>query len=101
MVWEFPPLGKRLIMKDEVRASIRDYGDFLDGREVTATIIGRAPAKLAAGDTVIAFKHTIAAESEIAVPRSQQSHYIGVEASVVDVHHDGGSNRPTLVVRKL
>ncbi len=87
---------------DEVRAAVRDYADFLNGKEVRATVIGRPARNLTPGDTVVAFKHTLAAETGVTVPRAQQSHYIGVEATVTDVIIDevSSSQKPSLRVRK-
>jgi hypothetical protein len=86
---------------------IRDnFNDFLDGKEVKATFIHPTKDAVWPGAHVLAFKHSIASENDVPVPRSQQSHYIGIEGTIIEV---GGSpldkkdspHGPTVIVKKL
>ena len=79
-----------------------DYFDFLQGAEVRAGIIGKHGQIPATGEHVMVFKHSIAAETEVPVPKSQQSHYIGIEGMVTAVErgHSAGLH-PVLKVRKI
>jgi hypothetical protein len=63
-----------------------DYSDFLQGREVDARVPGPVTTDLLPGAHIMAFKNTIAATSTIAVPKTEQSHYIGIEGTVTQVH---------------
>jgi len=89
-------------MRNHVKAAIRDnFDDFLNGKEVKASVIGRPTARISPGDTVMAYKHSIAAESDVPVPRSQQAHCIGVEALVTEVDDEGITTRENGRVLKV
>jgi hypothetical protein len=68
---------------------IRDnYNDYLQGKEVVATFIEAAHKPVWPGERVMAFKDSIAAKSDVPVPKSEQSHYIGIEGTVTKVLSD-------------
>lgn len=59
-----------------------NYTDFLNGKEVDATIIsGRAEM----GMHVMGFHNSIAVNTGFSVPREKQRHYIGVEGMVTAI----------------
>jgi hypothetical protein len=65
---------------------VRDnYNDYLQGKEVVATFIDAARDVVWPGERIIAFKDSIAARSDVPVPKSQQSHYIGIEGTVTKI----------------
>lgn len=79
-----------------------DYFDFLQGIEVRAGIIGKHDHLPATGEHVMVFKHSIAAETGVPVPRSQQSHYIGIEGLITAVESVNSTGRqPVLKVKKI
>lgn len=82
---------------------IRDsYNDYLQGKEVVATFIDPSRNAVWPGERVMAFKDTIAAKSDVSVPKSQQSHYIGIEGTVTKILSDKTvetKNDPALVVK--
>lgn len=61
------------------------YSDYLEGKEVEARITEASPGEVSPGERIIAFKNTIASATDVTVPRTQQSHYIGVEGTVLKV----------------
>lgn len=61
------------------------YSEFLNGREVKAALADSSAAPLQPGARVIAFKDSIAAATDVPVPKQQQAHYIGVEGTVTEV----------------
>jgi hypothetical protein len=88
----------KVIIKD-------NYNEYLEGKKVKAALIDAASAPLQAGSHVIAFKDSIAAASEVPVPKQQQSHYIGVEGIVTEVDivsaQRHSSERQLVSVQKL
>lgn len=82
-----------------------NYHDYLEGKEVVATILETANNSVSPGEHAMAFKNTIAAKSDVTVPKSEQSHYIGVEGTVTGILTDSADlrlRRTTLVrVQKL
>jgi hypothetical protein len=82
---------------------IRDnYNDYLQGKEVVATFIEAAHKAVWPGERVMAFKDSIAARSDVPVPKSEQSHYIGIEGTVTKVLSDKTTETrsdPALVVK--
>ena len=56
------------------------YGDFLEGKEVEATVITKAPLKK--GMHVMGYHDSIGVNTAVTVPKDKQSHYIGVEGVV-------------------
>lgn len=69
-----------------------NYQEFLNGERVRASVIGTSQIVLQPGTRVMAFKDTIAATTNIPVPKPQQSHYMGVEGTVTEVDHSFGSS---------
>jgi hypothetical protein len=62
---------------------IKDHFDeYLNGVEVKAFLVDSVDAPLQPGEHVIAFKDSLAATTDIPVPKQQQAHYIGVEGAV-------------------
>ncbi len=68
----------KVIIKD-------NYAEYLNGKEVKASLVSSASSPLQPGAHVIAFKDSIAAASEVPVPKQQQAHYIGIEGTVTQV----------------
>lgn len=87
-------------MNEQARASVKEYNDFLEGREVRGTVIGHSPASLTPGDRIMVFRHTLSAETDVTVPRSQQSHAIGVEGTITGIEPGSGRN-PRLRIKKI
>ena len=91
-------------MEQPLKAFVLDnYRDFLEGVEVRAGIIGRHDHNPAPGEHVMVFKHSIASETDVPVPKSQQSHYIGIEGTVTAIEQEPSSAgaRAILKVKKL
>jgi hypothetical protein len=85
----------KVIIKD-------NYTDFLNGKEVEATVVGRN-LPVEKGMHVMGFHNSIAVNTGISVPREKQSHYIGVEGMVTDIYYPGsaGHQAPHVKVVKL
>jgi len=66
----------KVIIKD-------NYEDYLNGKEVEATIVSEAT--IVKGMHVMGFHNSIAVNTFFTVPREKQHHYIGVEGLVTDV----------------
>jgi hypothetical protein len=94
-------------MQHPARVIVRDnFNDFLEGKEVEATFLQPTKDAVWPGEHVLAFKHTIASENDVPVPRSQQSHYIGIEGTIVEVSGDAlrkrdGAHGPVVKIKKL
>ena len=58
------------------------YDEYLNGEEVRAFLMDSVSAPLQPGEHVIAFQDSLAAATDIPVPKQQQSHYIGIEGAV-------------------
>lgn len=88
----------KVIIKD-------NYNEYLNGKEVTAALAGSSSAPLQPGAHVIAFKDSIAAATDVPVPKQQQAHYIGVEGTVTEVEPlsrgHAAADRQLVRVRKL
>jgi hypothetical protein len=88
----------KVIIKD-------DYNEYLEGKVVKAALASSASAPLQPGTRVIAFKDSIAAATDIPVPKQQQAHYIGVEGTVTEIELVATgyepSDRQTVRVKKL
>lgn len=61
------------------------YSEYLEGKEVKAALADSSSAPLQPGAHVLAFKDSIAAATDVPVPKQQQAHYIGVEGTVTEV----------------
>jgi hypothetical protein len=88
----------KVIIKD-------DYSAYLNGKEVKAALIDSVSAPLEPGNHVIAFKDSIAAASDVPVPKQQQSHYMGVEGTVTEIEtvsaNRHSSERQLIKIQKL
>ena len=63
-----------------------DYADYLNGKEVDATIVSeKQPVEK--GMHVMGFHNSIAINTGLTVPREKQAHYIGVEGMVTDIDY--------------
>lgn len=60
-----------------------NYTDFLNGKEVTATVV--SDSSLEKGMHVMGFHNSIAVNTGFSVPKGKQSHYIGVEGMVTGI----------------
>jgi archaeosine-15-forming tRNA-guanine transglycosylase len=65
-----------------------NFSDYLNGKEVKATFISQTKEQAWPGEHVIAFKDAISAGTNLTVPKSQQSHYIGIEGTITKVEND-------------
>lgn len=89
------------MMIEKARASVKEYNDFLEGREVTGSVLGSSVTPLTPGDRVMVFRHTLSAETDITVPRSQQSHYIGIEGTITGIEPGKDPSTPLLRIKKV
>ena len=88
-------------MHHPAKVIIQDsYNDFLDGKEVRATLTDSKNPSVSTGERVMAFKHTIAAETDLTVPKSQQSHYIGIEGTITEIIEQKPGH-PVVKVKKV
>ena len=83
-----------------------NFNEYISGKEVKATLADSASAPLQTGEHVIAFKDSLAAVTDVPVPRQQQSHYIGIEGTVTRIEFvtDGPAaltDHQLLMVKKL
>ena len=62
-----------------------NFNEYLSGKEVKAALADAASAPLQPGEHVIAFKDSLAAVTDVPVPKQQQSHYIGIEGTVTHI----------------
>jgi hypothetical protein len=79
-----------------------DYNDFLRGKEVVAAIL-EPPVHdtVHLGEHIIAFKDSIAAAITVPVPKTEQSHYIGIEGTVTGIgvpHPDKDKDNASLIM---
>lgn len=78
-----------------------NYTDFLNGKEVDATLVSTAPA-LEKGMRVMGFHNSIAVNTDVAVPREKQSQYIGVEGMITEIEAGAPNQRhPKIKVIKI
>lgn len=75
-----------------------NYSDFLNGKEVEATVVSHG-LRVEKGMRVMGFHNSIAVNTGIAVPRDKQSHYIGVEGKVTEIHLSASSSQPVSKIR--
>jgi hypothetical protein len=76
-----------------------NYTDYLNGKEVEATVIGKAPVEK--GMHVMGFHNSIAVNTGFSVPKEKQSHYIGVEGLVTEINAASPGHHPRIKVIKL
>ena len=79
-----------------------NYADYLNGKEVEATVVSEKPA-VEKGMHVMGFHNSIAINTGFTVPREKQSHYIGVEGMVTEIDNNptGGRHRPHVKIVKV
>ena len=71
-----------------------NYADFLEGKEVEATIVSnKQPVEK--GMHVMGFHNSIAVNTDFTVPKEKQSHYIGVEGMVTQIDYGNSSDHKT------
>jgi hypothetical protein len=79
-------------------AHVKNFGEFLTGREVPAVIEGGDPVQ--EGEQVLAIKDSVAATSVLSVPQEKFHQSIGVEATVTAVHTSSSGAAQTVTVKK-
>lgn len=78
-----------------------NYTDFLNGKEVEATVVSGKHA-LETGMHVMGFHNSIAINTGFTVPREKQSHYIGVEGMVTAIEANAPAHqKPHVRVVKI
>ena len=89
----------KVIIKD-------NYNEFLNGKEVKATLSDSHKILLHPGEKVMAFKDSLAAKINVPVPKHEQSHYIGIEGTITQIEFPSGSDtsfteRPVMKVKRI
>jgi hypothetical protein len=74
-----------------------NFTDYLDGKEVKAAFISQTKEQAWPGEHVMAFKDAIAADTNVPVPKSQQSHFIGIEGTITEVMNDKAAKNTQFV----
>ncbi|HEY0742032.1 MAG TPA: hypothetical protein VGD40_11250 [Chryseosolibacter sp.] len=74
-----------------------NFNDYLNGKEVKATFISQTKEQAWPGEHVMAFKDAIASDTNVPVPKSQQSHFIGIEGTITEVVNDSGARNTQFV----
>jgi hypothetical protein len=86
-------------------ALIRNFNDYLAGREVEATIQLKANEQLIPGERVLAVKDTIAATTDLAVPAGKIDQVMGIEGMITSIEMRepvrSGSRTQIVRVKKL
>ncbi len=78
-----------------------DYTDFLNGKEVEATVVSEKQT-VEKGMHVMGFHNSIAINTGFTVPREKQHHYIGVEGMVTEIESGSASHqKPHVRVVKI
>jgi hypothetical protein len=77
----------KVIIKD-------NYADYLNGKEVEATVIS-AERPVEKGMHVMGFHNSIAVNTVFTVPREKQAQYIGVEGMVTVIHYGASPETPS------
>ena len=79
-----------------------NYTDFLNGKEVEATMISQ-DVSVEKGMRVMGYHNSIAVNTGVSVPREKQSHYIGVEGKVTEIRSPAtsGQRHPSVRVVKV
>lgn len=75
-----------------------NYSDFLNGKEVEATVVSHG-LHVEKGMRVMGFHNSIAVNTGTAVPKDKQSHYIGVEGEVTEIHPSTSTGQPVSRIR--
>jgi hypothetical protein len=74
-----------------------NFNDYLEGKEVKASFISQTKEQAWPGEHVMAFKDSIAAGTNVPVPKSQQSHFIGIEGTITQVENDAAAKNTKFV----
>jgi hypothetical protein len=80
----------KVIIKD-------NFNDYLSGKEVKAAFISQTKEQAWPGEHVMAFKDAIASDTNVPVPKSQQSHFIGIEGTITEVVNDKSAKNTQFV----
>ena len=85
----------KVIIKD-------NYTDFLNGKEVEATVVSRKNP-VEKGMHVMGYHNSIAVNTAFTVPKEKQTHYIGVEGMVTEIQASDatGHTEPQVKVVKV
>ena len=73
-----------------------DYTDFLNGKEVEATVVSEKQT-VEKGMHVMGFHNSIAINTGFTVPREKQHHYIGVEGMVTEIENGSATHQKSHV----
>lgn len=86
-------------------ALIRNFDDYLAGREVEATVRLKNNETILPGEHIIATKDTIAATTDVPVPAGKIDQVMGIEGTVTEVEQrdprKSGSRVQVVRVKKL
>ena len=79
-----------------------NYTDFLNGKEVEATVVSRK-RPVEKGMHVMGYHNSIAVNTAFTVPKEKQTHYIGVEGMVTEIKlpETSGHTEPRVKVVKI
>src|SRR5688500_17445703 len=94
-VYFFTRLFQKCSAMNLPKVVIKDnYADFLEGKEVEATIISnKQPVEK--GMHVMGFHNSIAVNTGFTVPKEKQAHYIGVEGMVTEIDYNKSADHKT------
>lgn len=81
-----------------ITAHVKNFTDFLHGKEVTATV--KNSDRIEQGQHVLAIKDSIAANIGITVPQDKLHEALGVEATVVSAAAAQNGNSQTVIIKK-
>jgi hypothetical protein len=83
---------------------IKNFSEYLTGKEVEATIKLQENEVLSPGEKVLVMKDSIAAATNIPVPRDKQDLSIGVEGTITEIKMreavKGSPRIQTIMIRK-
>jgi hypothetical protein len=82
------------------QVQVKDFPGFIEGKEVEATASIHHNSLITAGETVLAFKDSLAANTNIPVPKKLQDLAIGIEGTVMETEHPE-SGRQKLRIKKI
>ncbi len=83
-----------------ITAHVKDFTDFLHGKDVVATVHTGNDHRLEQGERVLAVKDSVAASVAITVPQSKLHQSMGVEATVISAEVSPDGNTQTVMIRK-
>lgn len=94
----FLPRNEKPTVMNLPKVVIKDsFNDYLEGKEVKAAFISRTKEQAWPGEHVMAFKDAIASDTNVSVPKSQQSHFIGIEGTITKVENDAAAKNTQFV----